>query len=86
MESKDPADVTRRRRTDHECPPIRFSQVGYVLLGIAGGLVLLDRFFGYSSGWMQYIVAMQAIEKAREILPRALDQGEKYRVFLSSDR
>src|SRR5688500_2425685 len=46
--------------------PIRFGQLGYVLLGIAGGLVLLDRFFGYSTGWMRYVLAMQAIEKARE--------------------
>lgn len=46
--------------------PVRFSQMGYVLLGIAGGFVLLDRFFGYSTGWMRYVLAMQAIEKARE--------------------
>jgi hypothetical protein len=45
---------------------IRFGQLGYLLLAIAAGLVLLDRFFGYSTGWMRYIVAMQAIEKARE--------------------
>jgi hypothetical protein len=37
-----------------------------VLLGIAGGFVLLDRYFGYSTGWMRYVLAMQAIEKARE--------------------
>jgi len=47
--------------------PIRFGQLGYVFLGIAGGLVLLDRYFGYSTGWMRYILAMQAIEKAREV-------------------
>lgn len=45
---------------------IRFGQVGYVLLALAGGLVLLDKYFGFSTGWMRYIVAMQAIEKARE--------------------
>ncbi len=28
-----------------------------VLLGVAGALLLLDRFFGFSSGWMRYIVA-----------------------------
>lgn len=28
-----------------------------VILGIAGALLLLDRFFGYSSAWMRYIVA-----------------------------
>lgn len=45
---------------------IRFGQLGYLLLAIAAGLVLLDRLFGLSTGWMRYIVAMQAIEKARE--------------------
>jgi hypothetical protein len=45
---------------------LRFGQVGYVLLALAGGLVLLDKYFGFSTGWMRYIVAMQAIEKARE--------------------
>jgi len=45
---------------------VRFGQLGYVLLALAGGLVLLDKYFGYSTGWMRYIVAMQAIEKARE--------------------
>ena len=29
--------------------------------------MLLDRYFGYSTGWMRYILAMQAIEKAREV-------------------
>lgn len=28
-----------------------------VILGVAGALLLLDRFFGYSSAWMRYIVA-----------------------------
>jgi hypothetical protein len=45
---------------------LRFGQLGYVLLAMAGGLVLLDRYFGFSTGWMRYIIAMQAIEKARE--------------------
>lgn len=47
-------------------PDGNFGQLGYLLLAVAGGLILLDRFFGYSTGWMRYIVAMQAIEKARE--------------------
>ncbi len=45
---------------------INFGQLGYVLLAIAAGCVLLDRYFGYSTSWMRYVVAMQAIEKARE--------------------
>ena len=47
-------------------PDLRFGQLGYLLLAIAAGFVLLDRYFGYSTGWMRYIVAMQSIEKARE--------------------
>lgn len=45
---------------------LRFGQLGYLLLAVAAGLVLLDKYFGYSTGWMRYIVAIQAIEKARE--------------------
>jgi len=45
---------------------VRFGQLGYLFLAIATGLFLLDKYFGYSTGWMRYIVAMQAIEKARE--------------------
>ena len=42
---------------------INFGQLGYVLLAIAAGCVLLDRYFGYSTSWMRYVVAMQAIER-----------------------
>lgn len=45
---------------------VRFGQLGYLFLAVAGGLLLLDKYFGYSTGWMRYIVAIQAIEKARE--------------------
>jgi conflict system pore-forming effector with SLATT domain len=45
---------------------IRIGQLGYLFLALAGGLFLLDKYFGYSSGWMRYVLAMQAIEKARE--------------------
>jgi hypothetical protein len=37
-----------------------------VLLGIAGALLLLDRFFGYSSAWMRYIVAELQIRQINE--------------------
>ncbi len=30
---------------------------GYVCIAVAGTLVFLDRFFGYSSGWIRYITA-----------------------------
>ena len=45
---------------------VQFAQLGYVLLAVAAGFVLMDRYFGYSTAWMRYIVAMQTIEKARE--------------------
>jgi len=35
-----------------------------VLLGIATGAIALDRFFGYSSGWMRYITTALALEKS----------------------
>jgi hypothetical protein len=31
------------------------ASAGYVLLALAGGLQLLDRYFGYSSGWTRYM-------------------------------
>jgi hypothetical protein len=45
---------------------IRIGQIGYLVLAIAAGFILMDRYFGYSTAWMRYIVAMQTIEKARE--------------------
>lgn len=35
-----------------------------VALAIAGTLILFDRFFGFSTGWMRYIDAMLAIRSA----------------------
>jgi hypothetical protein len=32
-----------------------FSQYGYILLALAGGCVLLDKLFGFSSNWMRYM-------------------------------
>ena len=62
---------------------VQFGQLGYLFLAVAGGLFLLDKYFGYSTGWMRYIVAMQAIEKAREMfrldwaaLSRALSKAD----------
>src|SRR5262245_53233265 len=38
-----------------------------VLLGIVGALLLLDRFFGYSTGWMRYMAAeLQLRQMAQE--------------------
>ncbi|TCO52903.1 SLATT domain-containing protein [Actinocrispum wychmicini] len=33
------------------------SSVGYLLLALAGGLQLIDRYFGYSSAWTRYVNA-----------------------------
>jgi hypothetical protein len=46
--------------------PFDFGETGYLLLGIAAGCLALDRFFGYSTGWIRYITAALAIEKSLE--------------------
>jgi len=43
-----------------------FGQTGYLLLAIAAGCVAMDRFFGYSSGWIRYITTALALEKSLE--------------------
>jgi conflict system pore-forming effector with SLATT domain len=37
-------------------------RLGYVLLAMAGGIVLLDRMFGFSSSWLRFMIAAQDIE------------------------
>lgn len=44
--------------------PFDFGETGYLLIGIAAGCVALDRFFGYSTGWIRYITTALAIEKS----------------------
>ena len=44
--------------------PIPLGQLGYVLLALAGGLVLFDRYFGFSTGWMRYITAALKLERS----------------------
>lgn len=39
-------------------------QWGYLLLAVAAAIVGLDFYFGYSSGWMRFIVAQISIERA----------------------
>jgi hypothetical protein len=46
--------------------PFDFGQSGYLLLAIAGGCVAMDRFFGYSSGWIRYMTTALALEKSLE--------------------
>jgi hypothetical protein len=46
--------------------PFDFGQAGYLLIGIAAGCIGLDRYFGYSTGWIRYITTAMAIEKSLE--------------------
>lgn len=43
-----------------------FGQAGYLLIAVAAGCYGLDRFFGYSSGWIRYVTTAMAIEKSLE--------------------
>jgi hypothetical protein len=43
-----------------------FGQTGYLLLAVAAGCVAMDRFFGYSSGWIRYVTTALALEKSLE--------------------
>ncbi|HEY0738055.1 MAG TPA: SLATT domain-containing protein [Herpetosiphonaceae bacterium] len=38
-------------------------QLGYLFLGLAAACVGLDKFFGFSSGWMRYITTALALQK-----------------------
>ncbi len=46
--------------------PFDFGQSGYLLIGIAAGCLGLDRYFGYSTGWIRYVTTAMAIEKSLE--------------------
>ena len=46
---------------DYE-PAVRM--LGYVFLALAAACVGLDRFFGFSSGWMRYIMTALVLQKA----------------------
>jgi hypothetical protein len=46
--------------------PFDFGQAGYLLIGVAAGCMGLDRFFGYSTGWIRYVTTAMAIEKSLE--------------------
>jgi hypothetical protein len=43
-----------------------FGQIGYLLIAIAAGCIAMDRFFGYSTGWIRYITTALALEKSLE--------------------
>jgi len=46
--------------------PFDFAEAGYLLIGIAAGSIALDRFFGYSTGWIRYMTTALAIDKSLE--------------------
>ena len=41
----------------------KWSQLGYILLALAGGCVLLDKFFGFSSAWVRYVTTALALQR-----------------------
>lgn len=43
-----------------------FGQAGYLLIALAAGFLALDRFFGYSTGWVRYVTTAMEIEKSLE--------------------
>jgi SMODS and SLOG-associating 2TM effector domain 2 len=46
--------------------PFDFGQAGYLLIGVAAGAMGLDRYFGYSTGWIRYVTTAMSIEKSLE--------------------
>jgi hypothetical protein len=43
---------------------LRIGQLGYFFLALAAACIGLDRFFGFSSGWMRYITTMMSLDRA----------------------
>jgi hypothetical protein len=41
------------------------SQLGYLFIGVAAGLMAFDRYFGVSTGWLRYVTALGAIQRLR---------------------
>lgn len=56
---------------------LAITQAGYLLIGLAAGMLALDHFMGLSSGWMRYIVTMMTIERLRAEF--AMDWGRMRR-------
>jgi hypothetical protein len=42
---------------------VDYAQFGYVFLALAAGCVALDRFFGYSSGWIRYVTSALNLQR-----------------------
>ena len=44
---------------------VEINQSGYLMLGLAAGLLAFDRYFGVSSGWIRYMTSLAGIERLR---------------------
>ena len=44
------------------------SQLGYLLIGVAAGLLAFDRYFGVSSGWLRYVTALTGLQHLKSAL------------------
>lgn len=42
---------------------LNIGQLGYLFLGLAAACIGLDRYFGFSSGWMRYITTKMTLER-----------------------
>ena len=45
-------------------PTFQFGQLGYVAAALAAAILGLDKYFGYSSGWVRYMLADSDIRRA----------------------
>ena len=43
---------------------LQVNQFGYLCFGLAAAFLALDKYFGYSSGWMRYITTAMSLETA----------------------
>ena len=50
---------------DKAAKMVIITQSGYVVLGVAAGLLAFDRYFGFSSGWIRYMTSLATIERLR---------------------
>jgi hypothetical protein len=59
------ARIVAGLRFDSITPAIAslISQLGYLLIGIAAGLLAFDRYFGLSSAWVRYVTAMAELQR-----------------------
>lgn len=42
-----------------------FSKLGYIFFGLAGIFLILDRFYGWSTGWMRFMSTLLRLEKLK---------------------